>query len=382
MGRPLRFCLVLGTRPEAIKMAPLLRELQVRGHQVQLVATGQHPDMAAAMLAEVGLAADADLGIHRQGNSPADLLAAILARLPGLLQAMKPSMLLVQGDTVSTLGGALAAAYARVPLAHMEAGLRTGDREAPFPEESHRCLVGALADLHFAPTPRAQAALLAEGVDPARVHITGNTGIDALLAMAERVGQGSAAQHMLAARYAALLDSPRPLLLATVHRRENLHQRDAIADAFRRLVIEGHAGLVMPLHPNPAVREHFRARLEGLPHVHLLPPVDHADMVWLMQRCRLLLTDSGGLQEEAPALGLRTLILRDRTERPEAVECGAARLVGTATDAIVSAAIAALAEPTMPRLFPFGDGQAAVRMANRMEEWLASPTPARQLQAA
>lgn len=379
MTRAAPFAFVVGTRPEAIKMVPLLREMRARRHRLLLITTGQHPTMADAMLREAGFRSDHDLAIHRPGRAPADLLAAVLQNLPGLLAATRPGMLVVQGDTVSTLGGALAATYAHIPVAHVEAGLRTGDSAEPFPEEHHRCLVAPLACLHFAPTPRAAQALRRDGVPQGRIHITGNTGIDALLATAQRIGSNRALSASLAARYPFVAEGGPPILLATVHRRQNIGARlPAIMRGLETVARSGAVRLVLPLHPNPAVADALYGRLAGLPAVHLLPAVDHGDMVWLMQQSRLLLTDSGGLQEEAPALGLDTLVLRETTERTEAIDCGAARLIGADGMAIQAAVAAALRRPPMAPVFPFGDGNAAVRIADHLEDWAAGRSAVRR----
>ena len=365
---------VCGTRPEAIKLAPVVNALRSRGHRLSIIATGQHPDLAPAMLREAGLQADVDLGLHQPGASPAQMLAAILASLSPVLAAIRPALALVQGDTVSALGGALAAFYAKVPVAHVEAGLRTLNREEPFPEEAHRCLIAPIADLHFAPTARAVDALLREGVDAASVHLSGNSGIDAVLATAARLAADAGLQAILQARFPFVQAAQKPLILVTVHRRENIGPRLAsIAAALARLASFCEAEIVLPLHPNPAVAAKLKARLGGMSGVHLLPAVDHATMVWLMQRSRLLLTDSGGLQEEAPALGLRVLVLRETTERPEALSCGAATLVSLTADGIVAATREALAEPPPLPCYPFGDGLSAPRIAAAIEGWLGIP---------
>jgi len=365
---------VCGTRPEAIKLSPVVRSLRQRGHPVIVVATGQHPALATDMLREAGLEAEIDLGVHQAGASPAQLLAAILPAMQPVLAAYRPPLVMVQGDTVSALAAALAANYARIPVAHVEAGLRTQNRDEPFPEELHRCLITSLASLHFAPTRRAAAALAAEGVDAAAVHLCGNSGIDAVLATAARLADDVDLQGRMRERFRFVDEARRPLVLATVHRRENIGSRlNSIAAALARLAGFCEAEIVLPLHPNPAVAGKLKARLGGLGGVHLLPAIDHASMVWLMQHCRLLLTDSGGLQEEAPALGLRVLVLRETTERPEAVECGVAALVPLRADAIVAATRAALLQPLPAPCFPFGDGLAAPRIADAIGKWLGVP---------
>lgn len=374
-ARPMRgrspLLAICGTRPEAVKLAPVIHELRRRGLPVVLVATGQHPDLAPAMLREAGLSADVDLGVSQPGATPPQLLAAILTYLAPVYAAYRPQLALVQGDTVSALAGALGAAYARVPVAHVEAGLRTGDQDEPFPEEMHRQLIAPLASLHFAPTRRAATALRREGVDAARIHVTGNTGLDALRLTAERLELDPGLRAAIAARFPHVVASRRPLVLVTAHRRENIGKRlSSIAAALARLAAFCEAEILVPLHPNPQVQQVFQARLGSLEAVHLVPAVDHTTMVWLMQRSRLLLTDSGGLQEEAPSLGLRTLVLRTVTERPEGISAGASELVELQADSIVKAVRAALAKPPLDPVHPFGDGHAAERIAGIIDGWL------------
>lgn len=362
---------VCGTRPEVVKLAPVIGALRARGHRVILAMTGQHPDLAPLMLRELGLQPDIELAACAPGMAPPQQLASILARLGPVLAAWRPQLVMVQGDTVSTFAGALAAAYARVPIAHVEAGLRTHDFDEPHPEELHRALVAPMASLHFAPTRHAAAALRREGVDPARIHITGNSGIDALLATSERLETDPALAADLAFRHPYAANPGRPLLLVTVHRRENLGRRlQAIAAALARLAAFCEAEIVLPLHPNPAVQRVLRDKLEGLDGVHLIPAVDHVTMVWLMRRARVLLTDSGGLQEEAPVLGLRTLVLRQTTERAEALAAGAAELVELQADSIVSAVRRTLLRRPLRPVLPFGDGHASERIATIIHDWL------------
>lgn len=368
---------ICGTRPEAIKLAPVVIALRDRGHRVIIVSTGQHVDVASRLLHEAGLSVDVDLAVHQPGNSPAQLLAGILTHLPPVMAAYQPALALVQGDTVSALAGALAASYARVPVAHVEAGLRTHERDEPFPEEMHRCAITPLASLHFAPTCQAAAELEREGIDPASIHLSGNTGIDAVLGAAARLDADPLLGAAMAERFPFVEGCERPLLLATVHRRENIGVRlSSIAAGLARLAGFCEAEIIVPLHPNPAVAAQLRTRLGRLAGVHLMPAVDHLAMVWLMRRCHLLLTDSGGLQEEAPALGLRTLVLRTVTERPEAIAAGAAELVPLTADAIVAATRAALARPRMEPVFPFGNGTAAAQIARVIDRWM-SPARAR-----
>jgi UDP-N-acetylglucosamine 2-epimerase (non-hydrolysing) len=349
---------IAGTRPEAVKLAPLIMALRARGCGVRVVATGQQPEMFHDTLAAFGLAADEDLGMT--AATPADLLGRLLPLLAGRVSGARA--VVVQGDTTSALAGALAASYAGVPVVHVEAGLRTQRRD-PHPEEMHRTLIGQIADLHFAPTAAAQEALSREGVAGGQVMMTGNSGIDALLWMQARIDALA-----MQARFGQV-DFRRPVLLVTVHRREN-HGRP-LADVVAALaVLRADAEIVMPVHPHPAVAGPVMAALAGLDGIHLLPPLDYPAFVWLMMRATLALTDSGGVQEEAPALGLPVLVMRAATERPEGVAAGNARMVGTAPHAIVGAVrgllagvgLAAMAEPALP----YGAGDASGRMAAAM----------------
>lgn len=362
---------VCGTRPEAVKLSPVVGALRGRGHRVVVVATGQHRDLAPRMFAELGLAPDIALQAMPAGGGPGQMLGSFVGRLGPVIAAFAPALILVQGDTVSTLAGALAGACARVPVAHIEAGLRTPDITDPFPEEMHRRLVAPVASLHFAPTRRAARALRGEAVPASRIHVTGNSGIDALFATCARLDADRALQQSLARRFRACIAPGVRLVLATIHRRENHGARlGAISVALARLAAEESVCIVLPLHPNPAVRGPLVVALDGVPGVRLVEPLDHAAMVWLMRHAQLLMTDSGGLQEEAPSLGLRTLVLRATTERPEAVEAGAAELSPPEPDAIHAAALRLLALPPLAPLHPFGDGRAGARIAAIIENWL------------
>jgi UDP-N-acetylglucosamine 2-epimerase (non-hydrolysing) len=355
-ARPILF--IAGTRPEAVKLAPVVLAVRARGGAAMLVATGQHRDLFGEALAGFGLVADHDLGV--MATSPEAQVAALVPVLADLIRQQQPGMVVVQGDTSSTLAGALAARYAGAALAHVEAGLRTGTLD-PHPEEMHRKLIAQLSDLHFAPTESAAAALAAEGVRTG-VHVTGNTGIDALLMMAGRLERDAGLADAAAAPFAGV-SGARPWLLATIHRRENRGRRlAAVLSALDELADD--ADVLLPVHPSPAISGPVRARLAGRPGVHLLPPLPYASFVALMLRSRLVLTDSGGVQEEAPALGLPCLVLRDGSERPEGLDSGNAMLVGTERAAIVAAALAVLhdssvrARMAVPAM-PYGDGNAA-----------------------
>lgn len=384
---------IAGTRPEAVKLAPLVLDMRAQGRAAVLVATGQHREMFGEALAGFGLVADHDLGV--MAAQPDAVVGQLVPMLAELIRRLEPGFVVVQGDTSSTLAGALAARYAGVRLAHVEAGLRTGTDD-PHPEEMHRKLVAQMAQLHFAPTPAAAAALAAEGVRDG-VHVTGNSGIDALLLMAARL-EGDAGLADAAVAPFAHVPTARPWILATIHRRENRGRRlAAVLAALGELADE--AEILLPVHPSPAVAGPVRAMLGGRVGVHLLPPLPYAGFVALMLRSALVLTDSGGVQEEAPALGLPCLVLRDGTERPEGLASGNAWLVGAQRAAIVAAARAVLADAALharmavPAL-PYGDGSAAARINDvllrpgptssrqRLESWSGSAAHRPQSQAA
>lgn len=358
---------VLGTRPEAVKMAPVVRALRAEPWvRVRVVATAQHRHLLDAALRAFDLSVDRDLDLMQGDQSPASTCARTLAALEPVLLQERPDFVLAQGDTTTVLGTALACAYAAVPFVHVEAGLRTGDRSRPFPEELHRELVARLACVHFAPTDAARDNLLREGANAADVHVVGNPGIDALLAVADRVDP----------RAWVPTDGSR-LLLATVHRREHFGDGlQSICRALRVLAERPDVVVVLPVHPNPVVREAVHRELGGRTRVRLVEPLHYPDMVAAMRAAWIVLTDSGGVQEEAPALGVPVLVLREVTERPEGVTAGAAQLVGIGTDAIVTAASRLLDDPVaraaaaVPR-FPFGRGDAAPRIAEALRRRFA-----------
>lgn len=370
--------IVVGTRPEAIKLAPLIIALRERGVlPVTICATGQHRELLDGALADFGLVADIDLDLMQPGQRPEAVVAAALPALTAVMAATAPAAVVVQGDTASAYAGAQAGFYAQVPVMHIEAGLRSGDWAAPFPEEVHRRLIAQLATLHFAPTTVARVALRREGIADASIKLVGNTGIDALRLTVARLA-ADPALYRLASTQLPHLDPVLPLIVVTVHRRENHGSRLlALAVALQRLAVTGGVEIVMPVHPNPAVHGMLTAHLRGIPHIHLTPPLSYLAFVLLLQRARLVLTDSGGVQEEAPALGCPVLVLRATTERREGVAAGAAQLVGTDADAI-SAAVRRLlddaghhAAMAIPRL-PFGDGYAAAHIAGILERRFAS----------
>lgn len=358
--RPLVAC-VVGTRPEAIKMAPVVRQLErLGGVDVQVIATGQHRELLDRALGDFGLVAGVNLGLMRPGQGLAELLARALEGLAGVWERRRPAMVLAQGDTTTVLAAGLACHSLRVPLGHVEAGLRSGCREAPFPEETNRVLVARLADVHFAPTAGARGNLLAEGIDPGAVVLTGNTVVDALRSLAAEGAGGLPGWGR--GRYA----------LATIHRRENHGEPlERVARALGELVGRHPGlGLVVPLHPNPEAGARLRAALGGRERVALVEPLGYREFLGALRGAELVLTDSGGVQEEAAVLGSRVLVLRETTERPEALEEGRSCLVGTDPRAIGEAADRLLAASRevgrSGGRTAFGDGRAAERIAREV----------------
>jgi UDP-N-acetylglucosamine 2-epimerase (non-hydrolysing) len=359
--------LILGTRPEAIKLAPLYLELRRRAPAFEplLCLTGQHAHLVDPVLQAFGIQADANLAVMQSGQTLAAAAARILAALEPVLERLRPDLVLVQGDTTTTLYGALAAFYARIPVGHVEAGLRTGDLALPFPEEMNRVVTARLAALHFAATERGRAALLSESVAADRIWVTGNTGIDAVLHVAARLKRGEQAGWSGPA-----VAPDRHLVVVTAHRRESFGEGMArIAAALRTLAARPDVEIVYPVHPNPNVRGVMEERLGDCPHLHLVPPLDYVPFVDLLRRATLILTDSGGIQEEGPSLGKPVLVLRENTERPEAVDAGTVELVGTDPDAIVRAASRLLDDPAERARRslihnPYGDGRASTRISD------------------
>ncbi|MGE0190832.1 MAG: non-hydrolyzing UDP-N-acetylglucosamine 2-epimerase [Planctomycetota bacterium] len=356
--------LVFGTRPEAIKMAPVVAALRARAEELRTIVavTGQHRAMLDQVLAAFGLAPDIDLDLMRPGQTPNDVAARLLERTPPVLRETGADVVVVQGDTTSAMAAGLAAFHERVPVAHVEAGLRSGRMDSPFPEEMNRVVLDRLSTWLFPPTQAADDALAAEGVAPEQRLVTGNTSIDALLTLRERVGTMD-----LAAR--ERFGGCERLVLVTLHRRESFGAPLAGLLAALQELAGRHPDVdfVYPVHPNPAVHGPAHATLKA-DNIHLTEPLPYPDLVWLLDRAELTLTDSGGIQEEAPALGTPVLILRDVTERPEVVSGGAGLLLGTDRDTVVRAADRWLADPSTaasfrrPRLL-FGDGDAGTRIA-------------------
>jgi UDP-N-acetylglucosamine 2-epimerase (non-hydrolysing) len=371
----MKLLFVLGTRPEAIKLAPVVRELAARPEfDCRICATGQHREILAQFLGLFELRPDWNLDVMRPDQDLAYLTGAVLSGVSAVLGAWRPDRVIVQGDTTSTFAGALAAFYHKIPVAHVEAGLRTGDIYAPWPEEVNRLLVGRIADLHFAPTARARAALLREGVGAEHILVTGNTGIDALLWVSHRLDAraelGARAKAVLGDGFAGEIEGKR-LVLMTGHRRESFDGGlERIASAIGRLALRPDVAIVFPVHPNPNVRRAF-APLAGRRNILLVEPVDYPELVYLLKRCHFVVTDSGGIQEEAPSFGKPVLVTRETTERPEAMELGLARLVGTDEQRLYDAMSTLLDEPEAYRRMshvanPYGDGRASGRIADRL----------------
>ena len=368
--------LVFGTRPEAIKMAPVLHALRARGDlRVGVCVSAQHRQMLDQVRALFDIVPDDDLDLMRPGQDLTGVTCGVLSGMQRILAARRPRMVLVHGDTSTTFSAALAAFYAGIEVGHVEAGLRTGNMRAPWPEEMNRRLTAPLTTLHFAPTPRARANLIMEGMAEASIEVTGNTVIDALLQVRERLRTDAVLDAEMRERFGFLSPSRR-MVLVTGHRRENFGDGfEHICMALRELSEREDVEIVYPVHLNPNVQEPVKRILGDRGRVHLIEPQDYLPFVWLMDRASLLITDSGGIQEEAPSLGKPVLVMRDVTERPEAVEAGTVRLVGTDTARIVAAATALLddeaAYKSMSRAHnPYGDGHASERIAARVARHL------------
>ena len=365
--------IVFGTRPEAIKLAPVALEMRRRGGRLlpRLITTGQHRDLLDGALGSFGLQADLDLQLMTEDQALSVLAGRALLGLDAVFTAERPSLVLVQGDATTTMCAALAAFHRRIPVGHVEAGLRTGNRLSPFPEEINRRLTTAVTDYHFAPIPRARDTLLAEGVPSDHILVTGNTVIDALFAALQRpCDPGPEIREVLA--------SGDHLVLVTLHRRESFGpDLEAVCMAIRTLLERtSHMRVVFPLHPNPRVRETVPGILGSHPRAHLVEPLDYLPFVHTLGAARFVLTDSGGIQEEAPSLGKPTIVVRRVTERPEAIEAGNARLLGPDPEAIVALGERLLAggpeyDLMSARRDVYGDGRAAMRIVDFLERQLA-----------
>lgn len=364
----MKVAVVFGTRPEAIKLFPVIHALRSRGHvDTRVIVTAQHRGLLDQVLEIAGIRPDADLDVMTPNQTLDSLTATLIVELGKAFDAERPDRVVVHGDTLTTMVASLAAYYRKIPVAHVEAGLRSGDIHHPWPEEVNRRVVACIADMNFAPTQAAADALLKEHRDPATIHVTGNTVIDALLATRERVKAMpalAAGLDPLAARFAG-----RRIVAVTSHRRENFGGgMEAIARSIADIASRPDVAVIFPVHPNPHVRPAMEAVLGTLPNVAMIKPLDYPHFVRLLDMCHLVLTDSGGVQEEAPSLGKPVLVMRETTERPEGVAAGTAKLVGTDRARIVREVLALLddegAYAAMARAHnPFGDGHASDRIA-------------------
>jgi len=363
---------VFGTRPEAIKMAPVVQALKARTDvRTSVCLTGQHREMLMQVTDLFGIVPDRNLDVMQAAQGLTHVTSAVLQGLEGAFAEMKPDWVLVHGDTTTTMAAAMAAYYQQIAVGHVEAGLRTGDIYSPWPEEMNRKIAGALSTLHFAPTRKAAANLVREGVPLERIETTGNTVIDALYWVRDNALHNPEIQAQMTEKF-GFLDPGKKLVLVTGHRRENQHGGlEKICAAMRSLAMRGDVQVVYPVHLNPNVQRSARAVLKDVEGVHLIEPLDYLPFVWLMNRAHLIVTDSGGIQEEAPSLGKPVLVTRDTTERPEAVDAGTVRLTGADTDAILwdaerllddDAAYADMAQAHNP----YGDGEAAARIVSRL----------------
>lgn len=388
-----KIMLVFGTRPETIKMAPVVKQLQKHPEQfkVQVCVTAQHRQLLDQVLELFEIVPDCDLDIMKPGQSLTDVTCKVLQGLAPVLERFQPDIVLVHGDTTTTMAASLAAFYAGIPVGHVEAGLRTGNKHAPFPEEINRRVTGCIADIHFAPTEQARQNLLREGVAEDTIHVTGNTVIDALFMALEKIKVGNLEKELIEhiiseapnlqkvfanigstqnSKLKTQNSAETRLILVTGHRRENFgsgfenicHALHDIAAAHPDLEI------IYPVHLNPNVREPVNRILSNVANIHLIEPMDYLPFVWLMDRSYLIITDSGGVQEEAPSLGKPVLVMRETTERPEAVIAGTVKLVGTDKSRIIDEVGKLLVDKTASQLMrqahnPYGDGNAAERIA-------------------
>jgi len=374
--KKLKTLCVFGTRPEAIKMAPLALSLAADERiDAKVCVTGQHREMLDQVLELFELKPDYDLNVMKAGQDLTDVTTGILQGLKAVLNETKPDIVLVHGDTATTFAATLAAYYQQIPVGHVEAGLRTGNIYSPWPEEANRKLTGALSTLHFAPTSASAQNLLNEGVSPSIIHTTGNTVIDALLEVIAKLDSNTELQQTFSKQF-DFLDSSKRLVLVTGHRRESF------GGGFERIcqaLVEtaqkyADVQVVYPVHLNPNVREPVNRLLQGINNVHLIEPLDYLPFVYLMNRAHIILTDSGGIQEEAPSLGKPVLVMRDTTERPEAVDAGTVKLVGTDIKAITNALDELLTNKATYDAMafahnPYGDGQACNRIKETLLSW-------------
>ena len=368
----LKVMTIFGTRPEAIKMAPVVLELQKHPDKIQSIVavTAQHREMLDQVLHLFDIRPDYDLDIMKSSQTLFDITSRALVGLRDVLAEARPDLVLVHGDTTTTFVGALAAFYQQIPVGHVEAGLRTHNKYSPYPEEMNRKLTGVLTDLHFAPTETARQNLLQENVLPESIFVTGNTVIDALLSTV------NPSYRFVDELLSSVSFETSRVILVTTHRRENLGEpMRQVYQALKRIVLEvPDVEIIFPVHKNPKVREVVDSVLGNLPRVHLTDPMDYEPFANLMDRATMILTDSGGIQEEAPSLGKPVLVLRDTTERPEAIDAGTVRLIGTAEETVYSEIKALLTDPDQYRAMseaanPYGDGKASARIVQAILWW-------------
>lgn len=360
---------VFGTRPEAIKMAPVVTALRSEGSiETKVCVTAQHRQMLDQVMDVFGLASDYDLDVMAPNQTLTDVTCKVMKGVEGVFADWKPDLMLVQGDTTTVMAASLAAFHNHVAIGHVEAGLRTGNLQSPWPEEMNRMVAGCVADLHFAPTPRSRDNLLRENKRPETVFVTGNTVIDALHAACAKLDSDAGLSGRLADRF-PFLDPGKRLVLVTGHRRENFGDGFVrICHAIARVAARPDVQVVYPVHLNPNVRRPVNEILGHVPNVRLIDPLDYLSFLFLMRKSHVILTDSGGVQEEAPSLGKPVIVMRDTTERPEAVDAGTVILAGTETDSMASAVErllddAAFYERMSRAVNPYGDGKAAARIA-------------------
>ncbi len=383
----MKLLVIFGTRPEAIKLAPVIQALRNQsGIKTVVCVTAQQREMLDQILSVFEISPDYDLNIMQPNQSLFDVVSRTLVKLRDVLEVEQPNMVLVQGDTTTAFVGALGAYYLQIPVAHVEAGLRTYDKYRPFPEEMNRAFIDNMADLCFAPTEWAKANLLRTGIEPPRISVTGNTVVDALMTITQKLGNPGQSREMVS----HLLDGFPPnlatrlfnnsmkskLVLVTGHRRESFGPGlENICLALKQLVQKNpDIEIIYPVHLNPYVREPVRRILGDIDRIHLIEPLSYVAFVWLMRQVYLILTDSGGIQEEAPSLGKPVLVMRDTTERPEGLEAGVARLVGTETSSIVSAVQQLVDDPEEYHRVakvsnPYGDGKSSERIVRTVIEW-------------
>ncbi len=368
----MKILVVFGTRPEAIKMAPLVKALQANPEiNCSVCITAQHREMLDQVLDLFDIQADFDLDIMKTSQGLSHITAEVLLRLEPILLELKPDRVLVHGDTSTTMAATLAAFYQKIPVAHIEAGLRTGKIYAPWPEEINRKITSTMSDMHFAPTTLAQSNLLNEGVSPDSIHVTGNTVIDALLNVMEKIRSNASLQQQLRDLF-PFIDTNKKMILVTGHRRENFGQGfEQICHAISKIALNNDVQIIYPVHLNPQVQEPVNHFLKHIDNIFLLAPQDYLPFIYLMSKAHIILTDSGGVQEEAPSLGKPVLVMRDTTERPEAVEAGTVKLVGSNAERIYEEVMRLLNDTLEFSKMslahnPYGDGKSSDRIVEKL----------------